>query len=97
MDQKFLHALNEKVVNNGNIDPDLFIYHNVKRGLRNQDGTGVLVGLTEVGDVHGYILDEGEKVPDAGRLRYRGINVNDIVKAFSRREDRVLKKQFTCF
>ncbi len=82
MDQKFLHALNEKVVNNGNIDPDLFIYHNVKRGLRNQDGTGVLVGLTEVGDVHGYILDEGEKVPDAGRLRYRGINVNDIVKGF---------------
>lgn len=64
------------------IAPDLYRRYNVKRGLRNEDGTGVLVGLTEIGDVHGYILDEGEKTPDEGRLRYRGINVKHLVEGF---------------
>ncbi len=53
--------------------------YNVKRGLRNADGTGVLAGLTAIGEVHGYILDEGVKVPVEGTLRYRGISVKDIV------------------
>ena len=61
------------------IDPDLYNKYSVKRGLRNSNGSGVLVGLTKVGDVHGYVLDEGEKVADEGILRYRGINVNKIV------------------
>ena len=52
---------------------------NVKRGLRNADGTGVLVGLTSIGDVHGYIIDENEKVPVEGRLFYRGYDVADLV------------------
>jgi citrate synthase len=60
------------------IDADLFRKFSVKRGLRNDDGTGVLVGLTRVGDVHGYIVDEGEKVPIPGKLYYRGIDVEDI-------------------
>ncbi len=64
------------------IGTELYKKHNVKRGLRNEDGTGVLVGLTEIGEVHGYILDEGEKTPDEGRLRYRGINVKDLVRGF---------------
>jgi citrate synthase len=55
---------------------------NVKRGLRNADGTGVLVGLTEIGDVHGYIIDEKEKIPVDGRLRYRGIDIKDLVRGF---------------
>jgi citrate synthase len=46
--------------------------------LRNADGTGVLVGLTRVGDVHGYIVDEGEKTAVPGKLFYRGIDVEDI-------------------
>ncbi|OGS18346.1 MAG: citrate synthase, partial [Elusimicrobia bacterium RIFOXYA2_FULL_40_6] len=58
--------------------------YNVKRGLRNADGTGVLVGLTEIGDVHGYIIDENEKVPAHGRLSYRGIDVDTIVKGFQK-------------
>ena len=58
--------------------------YGVKRGLRNEDGTGVLVGLTEIGDVHGYILDERERIPVEGRLRYRGINVADIVDGFQK-------------
>ena len=53
---------------------------NVKRGLRNADGTGVLAGLTGVGEVHGYVLDEGMKAPIEGQLRYRGISVSDIVE-----------------
>ncbi|MDR1507086.1 MAG: citrate/2-methylcitrate synthase [Treponema sp.] len=65
---------------NNNIDLELFDRFNVKRGLRNSDGTGVLVGLTRIGDVHGYIIDEGEKIPVDGKLYYRGIDVEDIVK-----------------
>ncbi|MDR1389372.1 MAG: citrate/2-methylcitrate synthase [Treponema sp.] len=61
------------------IDPELYDRFNVKRGLRNADGTGVLVGLTRIGDVHGYIIDEGEKIPQEGKLYYRGIDVEDIV------------------
>ncbi len=62
------------------IDSELYNKYSVKRGLRNSNGSGVLVGLTKVGDVHGYVLDEGEKMADEGILRYRGINVTDIVK-----------------
>lgn len=62
------------------IDSELYSKYSVKRGLRNSNGSGVLVGLTKVGDVHGYLLDEGEKIADDGILRYRGINVNDIVE-----------------
>ena len=63
------------------IDPELYHRYNVKRGLRNGDGTGVLVGLTTIGNVHGYVLSEGEKQPIPGELYYRGINVRDIVRA----------------
>lgn len=52
---------------------------NVKRGLRNADGTGVLAGLTTIGEVHGYVMDEGNKASVEGKLRYRGIDVEDIV------------------
>ncbi len=64
------------------IPADLYEKYNVKRGLRNADGTGVLVGLTEIGQVHGYIIDEGEKTSVPGVLRYRGIDVKDIVAGF---------------
>ncbi len=83
MDQKKLlasyAAMAEK---NNHIDPEQYPKFNVKRGLRNADGTGVLVGLTEIGDVHGYIIDEGETVPVEGRLRYRGIDLREIVSGF---------------
>ncbi len=67
---------------NNKIESELYIKHNVKRGLRNSDSTGVLVGLTDIGDVHGYVIDEGEKVPVEGRLKYRGINVKELVEGF---------------
>ena len=61
------------------INPDLYGRYNVKRGLRDIDGAGVLVGLTRVGDVHGYLIDEGEKSAVEGKLYYRGIDVEDII------------------
>ena len=61
------------------IDPELYTKYNVKRGLRNNDGTGVLVGLTEVGDVHSYEIQDGVKKPVEGQLRYRGYGINDLV------------------
>jgi citrate synthase len=67
-------------IDNDFIDPDLYSRFNVKRGLRNADGTGVLVGLTRIGDVHGYVIDGGKKVPVEGKLYYRGIDVEDIVR-----------------
>lgn len=67
---------------NNSIPPELYSKYNVKRGLRNADGTGVLVGLTSIGDVHGYIMVDDEKTPDTGRLRYRGIEVEDLVNGF---------------
>ena len=52
---------------------------NVKRGLRNADGSGVLAGLTTIGEVHGYVMDEGNKTAVPGKLRYRGIDMEDII------------------
>ena len=63
------------------IDSELFQKYNVKKGLRNEDGTGVLVGLTNVGDVVGYEKDaEGNVFPIDGKLYYRGYDLNDIAK-----------------
>jgi citrate synthase len=62
------------------IDAELFDTYNVKRGLRNPDGTGVMAGLTLICNVHGYLINEGEKMPIPGELIYRGINIKDIVE-----------------
>ncbi len=64
------------------IPPEMYKRFNTKRGLRNEDGTGVLVGLTEIGEVHGYIIDDQERVPDKGKLWYRGISIEDLVRGF---------------
>jgi citrate synthase len=69
------------------IDPQLFNKYKVKRGLRDPDGTGVLVGLTEIGEVHAFILDENEIVPVPGRLLYRGMDIHNLVEGF-RTDDR---------
>lgn len=76
---EYLNKLGKKIAHRNKIDPALYTKYHVKRGLRNSDESGVLVGLTEIGDVHGYIFDEGERIPDEGRLLYRGVNINDIV------------------
>jgi len=77
----FLDSVRSQINVDGGYDPELYTKYNVKRGLRNADGTGVVVGMTRVGDVRGYNSIEGEKVPAEGRLFYRGIDVYDIVSA----------------
>ncbi len=63
------------------MDLSLFKKYNVKRGLRNEDGTGVLVGLTRIGNVVGYEKTDDGLKPIPGKLFYRGIDVNDMVHA----------------
>jgi citrate synthase len=64
------------------INPELYAKYEVKRGLRDISGRGVVAGLTEIGEVHSYIIEEGEMIPVPGRLTYRGINIEDIVEGF---------------
>ena len=73
-----------KMKGNDAIEGDLYKKFSVKRGLRNDDGTGVLVGLTRVGDVHGYDVRDGVKVAVPGKLFYRGIDLEEIVAAAAR-------------
>ena len=61
------------------IPAEKYAKYNVKRGLRNDNGTGVLVGLTSIGEVSGYVMADSEKVAVPGKLYYRGINIEDIV------------------
>jgi len=84
IDKKWLKAQAEKVRKVDFIDPALYRKYGVKRGLRNDNGTGVLVGLTTIGNVHGYVMNEGEKQAIPGELYYRGIDVKDIVAADKR-------------
>lgn len=61
------------------IDPCYYTTYDIKRGLRNADGTGVVVGVTNISNVHGYVVSEGDTVPDRGRLSYRGYSISDLV------------------
>lgn len=63
----------------GEIKKDWYAKYEVKNGLRNEDGTGVLVGLTKISDVVGYHKENGKKIDDYGKLIYRGIDVKDII------------------
>ncbi|MDR1782637.1 MAG: citrate/2-methylcitrate synthase [Dysgonamonadaceae bacterium] len=75
-----IYKLSESVKTTSKIDNDLFVKYNVKRGLRNEDGTGVLVGLTQIGNVVGYEKgDDGALRAIPGKLYYRGYDVEDIV------------------
>lgn len=64
-----------------NVPAELYKRYDVKRGLRNADGSGVLVGLTTVSDVHGYNRTDAGIVPDDGKLTLRGYDIEDLVRA----------------
>ena len=68
------------------IDPKLYPQHNIKRGLRNENGTGVLVGITRVGSVIGYRKENDVKIPTEGRLYYRGYDLFDLVNGFQKEQ-----------
>src|SRR5512133_6821 len=86
-DNNYFAKLEESVRASCQIKNELFEEFEVKRGLRNKDGTGVLVGLTNIGDVVGYKKEDGKVVAIPGRLLYRGIDIVDITEGFQR-EDR---------
>ncbi len=69
-------------IKNGGIDPELYKKYDVKRGLRDVSGQGVLTGLTEISQIQSYVVEDHEMVPCQGRLYYRGINVREIVGGF---------------
>lgn len=81
---EFLNKHSKKLIKNNKIDPKHFKLHNVKTGLRNENGTGVLVGLTQVSSVEGYNVVDGVKIPCEGNLFYRGYNIFDLVDGFQR-------------
>ncbi len=70
----------DEFIKNNTINPMLYEKYNVKRGLRNADGTGVLAGVTNICNVHGYVVSEGERVPIDGELIYRGYNIIDLIE-----------------
>ena len=79
-EQTIIKRFEKLAVHNDPINPALYNKFDVKRGLRNANGTGVLVGLTRIGDVVGYEIQNGEKIAVPGRLVYRGYNVEDLIK-----------------
>lgn len=89
-EEKLMPQINKyanRCITNSCIDPALYDKYNVKSGLREKGGQGVLTGLTEIGDVHSFDIVDGKSVPCEGRLFYRGIDINDIVNGFIK-EDR---------
>ena len=78
----FLTSLCAEYQKHNQIDPAYYERYNVKRGLRNADGTGVMAGVTQIGNVMGYYLQDGERIPAPGKLVYRGIDVEELVDGF---------------
>lgn len=72
-------SLYDNITKVNSIDPDLYEQYPVKRGLRNPDGTGVIAGVTNISNVHGYLMNEGDKVPDEGKLTFRGYSIYDLL------------------
>ena len=65
---------------NGSIDKELYTKYDVKRGLRDLSGAGVLTGLTDISEIRQNKIVDGKAVPTDGKLFYRGVDVEDIIK-----------------
>ena len=72
-------ALYDDIVTVNSVDPALYDMYPVKRGLRNNDGSGVIAGITNISNVHGYMMNEGDKVPVEGKLTFRGYDIYDLL------------------
>ena len=83
---EMFNDLVEKCLTSGEIDQNLYIEYDVKRGLRDSSGKGVLTGLTEISDVRGTRDEAGIKVPAPGQLYYQGYNVKDIIHGLKGRK-----------
>jgi len=83
--RKHMLSLMDELLNNHRIDQNLYIEYDVKRGLRDSGGKGVLTGLTEISDVVAFDVIDGERIPTDGRLYYQGINVTELIKGLGDR------------
>ncbi|MEF2655749.1 MAG: citrate/2-methylcitrate synthase [Eggerthellaceae bacterium] len=72
-------ALYDNITKINSVDPELYERYPVKRGLRNSDGSGVIAGITNISNVHGYLMSEGDKIPDEGKLTFRGYDIYDLL------------------
>lgn len=80
IDDSSMESLCRELDKNNRIDPNDFNRYNVKRGLRNSDGTGVMAGLTRICSVEGYYINDGERIPKEGKLTYRGYDMAELVR-----------------
>lgn len=80
--EKILDELVGYCNDSGTIDQNLYVTYDVKRGLRDSNGKGVLTGLTEISDVSGFAVQDGELVPADGRLYIQGYNIEDLERGF---------------
>ena len=84
-EKQLLEELYDTCLSEGKIDPALYVEYDVKRGLRDSSGKGVLTGLTEISDVVSYNIIDGKKIPCDGRLYYHNYNIVDLVNGFEGR------------
>jgi len=92
---EFVEKYAKLVLEKGVIDNELYGKYEVKRGLRDLSGKGVLVGLTEISEIISYIIEDGDLIPCEGKLYYRGINIEKIIKGFM--EEGRFGFEETCF
>ena len=79
-------SLEQELLHSHRINPNLYIEYDVKRGLRDSAGKGVLTGLTEISDVNGYQLINGRRIPSEGMLYYQGVNIQDLIEGLNDRK-----------
>ncbi len=85
MAEKKQFELYDRFMTINEVDPSFYERFDVKRGLRNADGSGVLAGVTNIANVHGYVISDDVKVADEGCLRYRGYDLYDLLGDDDRR------------
>ena len=78
--EKEARIFTEECVTNNRIDPALFAQYDIKRGLRDKNGNGVLAGITNISRIDAFEMRDGKKVPCEGKLWYRGYNVYDLIR-----------------
>lgn len=86
VDERLEFDLSERFNEVNAVEPSLFMQFDVKRGLRNADGTGVVAGVTNISNVHGYVVSDGVKKADTGSLTYRGYEIYDLLESAAQGE-----------
>lgn len=81
-----MEILQQEFMKNRRIDPNLYVEYDVKRGLRDSAGKGVLTGLTEISDVVAYDYVNGRRIPAEGSLYYQGVNVSELISGLEGRK-----------